>query len=80
MLRWDEHQDEWTLQSDYNGAELFCRPGTEIITVDAATIRLARKKIESCEYCHPDDAERPSDWILADVLDKFVSSDLTSLF
>src|SRR5262245_44212156 len=27
----------------------------------------AEQRIESCERCHPDDAEIPFDWILADV-------------
>jgi hypothetical protein len=41
-----------------------------LITVDADVIRRAEKLIESCEHCHPDDAEIPFDWILADVTGK----------
>jgi hypothetical protein len=29
-----------------------------------------RKKIESCEHCHPDDAEILFDWLLAEVTGK----------
>jgi hypothetical protein len=30
----------------------------------------AEQQIESCEHCHPDDAEIPFDWLLADVTGK----------
>jgi hypothetical protein len=43
------------------------RPSIELVTVDVDVIRRAEKKIESCEHCHPDDAEIPFDWILRDV-------------
>ena len=35
-----------------------------VILVDAATLRESEKRIESCERCHPDDADIPFDWIL----------------
>src|SRR2546425_8600728 len=35
--------------------------------VDAETIRKAEVRIESCEQCHPADAEFPFDWALAEV-------------
>jgi hypothetical protein len=39
-----------------------------LITVDAKAIRTAEKLIESCEHCHPDDAEIPFDWVLDKVI------------
>ena len=35
-----------------------------VILVDAAALRESEKLIESCEHCHPDDADIPFDWIL----------------
>ncbi len=67
LLRYDRHNDEWTLQSDFDGPELLARPGIEIITVDPTQVRQAESQIECCEKCHPDDAEIPFDWILAEV-------------
>ena len=42
-----------------------------VILIDAATLRKAERMIESCEYCNPDGAEIPFDW----VLDRVTSSD-----
>src|SRR4026208_846499 len=52
ILRYDEIQDEWSLQSAYDGAELFSRSGVEIVTVDPAVVRAAVKSVESCDQCH----------------------------
>jgi hypothetical protein len=65
ILRYEEQQDEWTLQSAYDGKELFARSGVQVITVDPEVVRAAEKRVESCEQCHPDDAE----WPFAAVLD-----------
>jgi len=65
LLRYDERTDEWTLQSRFDGDELLARPGIELVSVDAETIRKAEARIESSEQCHPDDAEIPLDWALA---------------
>jgi len=35
-----------------------------VVLVDAASLREAERLIESCEHCHPDDADIPFDWIL----------------
>jgi len=43
----------------------------KVTLVEAATLREAEKLIESCEYCHPDDADIPFDWIL----DRVTASD-----
>jgi hypothetical protein len=67
LLRYDEHSDEWTLQSGFDGDELLARPSIELVTVDSATAKIAEQQIESCEHCHPQDAEIPFDWILAEV-------------
>ena len=64
LLRDEQQGDVWTLQSGFDGGELLARPGIEVVTVDAARIREAEFKIECREYCHPDDAEIPFDWIL----------------
>jgi hypothetical protein len=34
LLRYDEQEDEWTLQSGFDGDELFGRPSIELLTVD----------------------------------------------
>jgi hypothetical protein len=70
ILRHDESEDEWTLQSGFDGDELLARPSIELVTVGADVIRRAEKEIESCQHCHPDDAEIPFDWILRDVTGK----------
>jgi hypothetical protein len=70
LLRYAEDTDEWTLQSGFDGDELLARPSIKMITVDAELIHRAEKEIESCEHCHPDDAEIPFDWILAEVTGK----------
>lgn len=70
VLRYDEREDEWTLQSGLDGNELLARPGIEIIAVDPAIIRRAEQQIESCDHCHPGDADVPFDWVLAEVMDK----------
>ncbi len=67
LLRYDRHNDEWTLQSDFDGPELLARPGIEVFTVDPSQVRQAESQIECCEHCHPGDAEIPFDWILAEV-------------
>ena len=67
ILHYDERADEWTLQSGFIGDELLARPGIDLVTVDAETIRKAEARVESCERCHPADAEIPFDWLLADV-------------
>src|SRR5438093_13421775 len=59
ILRYDENADTWSLQSGFDGDELLARPGIEVLTVDADTIRKAEACIESCEQCHPADAEVP---------------------
>ena len=39
----------------------------EMVTIDPATAKKAEQQIESCEHCHPADAEIPFDWLLAEV-------------
>jgi hypothetical protein len=70
LHRYDELADEWTLQSGFDGDELLARPSIELVTVDSAIAKKAEQRIESCEHCHPNDAEIPFDWILADVTGK----------
>ena len=69
-LRYEQQRDVWTLQSGFDGDELFARPGIAVVTEVAAQIREAENKIERCEHCHPDDAEIPFDWILQRVTGK----------
>src|SRR5689334_15317638 len=70
LLRWHEQSDEWFLQSDYDGRELFDRRSVQIIAVDSVAIREAESRIAGCEACRADQAALPFDWILADVLSK----------
>jgi hypothetical protein len=67
LLRYDEQADEWTLQSGFDGDELLPRPSIELVTVDALVAKKAEQQIETCEHRHPDDAEIPFDWLLAEV-------------
>jgi hypothetical protein len=68
LLRYEEHTDEWTLQSGFDGKELFERPGIELIPVDGNAIKEAIARIAGCEHCRRDEAELLFDWVLADVL------------
>src|SRR5262245_60935007 len=52
LLRYDEQNDEWTLQSGFDGDELLVRPSIELVTVDPAVVLQAERQIESCEHCH----------------------------
>jgi hypothetical protein len=70
VLRYDEGQDQWTLRSDFHGAELLARSSVELITVAATAVREAEARIDGCERCRPEESEILFDWILADVLDK----------
>src|SRR5215510_7440644 len=70
LLRYDEEADDWTLQSGFDGDELLARPSIELVTVDSAIAKKAEQGIESCEHCHPADAEIPFDWLLAEVIGK----------
>ena len=70
LLRYVEADDEWTLQSGFHGDELLARPGISLVTVDADAVHRAEKMIDSCEHCHPDDAQIPLDWILDRVTGK----------
>jgi hypothetical protein len=67
LLRYDAEADEWTLQSGFDGDELLARPSLELVTVDSAITKKAEQQLESCEHCHPADAEIPFDWLLAKV-------------
>jgi hypothetical protein len=69
LLRYDGDA-EWTLQSGFDGDELLARPNIELVTVDTVTAKKAEKQIQSCEHCHPDDAEIPFDCLLAEVTGK----------
>jgi hypothetical protein len=70
LLRYDEQKDEWTLQSGFDGDELLLRPGIQLVTVHPATAKEAEQQVESCEHCHPENAQIPSDWLLAEVTEK----------
>jgi hypothetical protein len=70
LLRYDEEADEWTLQSGFDGDELLARPSIELVTVDSTIVKTVEQQIESCEHCHPGDAEIPFGWLLAEVTGK----------
>ena len=64
ILRYEESEDEWTLQSGFDEDDLLAQPSIQLIAVDADVIRRAEKEIESCEHCNPEGAEIPCDNIL----------------
>ena len=70
LLPYDEETDEWTLQSGFDGDELLARLSIELVTVGSVIAKKAEQQIESCEHCHPADAEIPFDWLLAEVTGK----------
>jgi hypothetical protein len=65
VSRYHEELDQWTLQSDFDGAELFARPSIELITVEIKAIRETESQIVGCECCRPEVSELPFDSILA---------------
>jgi hypothetical protein len=70
VLRYTANVDEWTVGSEFDGSDLMSRPNIELIAVDTETVRKAESMMESCEQCHPDDADIPLDWLLAEVTGK----------
>ena len=70
ILRFNEREERWTLQSGFDGAELLARPGIEVVAVEPSVIRQAESKIAGCERCREDEADHPFDFILADLLSK----------
>ncbi len=70
LLRYGGEDDQWTLQSGFDGDELLSRPSVELVRIDRDTIRKAESLIVFCERCHPSDAEIPFDWILAEITGK----------
>jgi hypothetical protein len=70
LLRCDQETDEWSLQSSFDADELLARPSIELVTVESSIAKKAEQQIESCEHCHPGDAEIPFDWLLAEVTGK----------
>ena len=49
----DNAVDEWTLQSGFDGDELFARPSIEFITAGPEVIHRAEELTESCEHVIP---------------------------
>jgi len=70
LLRYAGSQGLWTLQSDFDGAELLVRSSIELVSVEPKVIREAESRITGCERCRPEESELLFDLILADVLDK----------
>jgi hypothetical protein len=70
ILSYNEHEEGWTLQSGFDGADLLVRPGIEVVAVEPSAIRQAESKIAECERCRGDEADHPFDFILADILSK----------
>ncbi len=66
ILRFDPALDRWSLHSGFDGDELLQRPGVEMITVEASTIRAAEQQVAACERCRPDEA----DWLFASILNE----------
>jgi len=55
------------IAGSFDGDELLARLSIELVTVDSAIAKKVEQQIESCEHCHPGDAEIPFDWLLAQV-------------
>ena len=70
LLRHTSKDDEWTLTSDFDGDELWARPGIQLIAIDGDVIGKAEELIRACEQCLPDEAEIPFNWILSEVTGK----------
>jgi len=70
LLRYGEETEEWTLQSGFDGDELLTRSSIELVTVDSTIAKKTEQQMESCEHCHPANAEIPFNWLLADVTAK----------
>jgi hypothetical protein len=70
VLRCKRETEEWSLSSEYDGADLMGRPSIELIVVDALSVRRAERLMASCEHCYPDEAGTPFDWLLAEVTGK----------
>jgi hypothetical protein len=68
MLRHDPRENQWALQSGFDGDELLARPSIELVSVSPGTISKAESRVGGCVRTRPDHAELPLDWILADVL------------
>ena len=68
ILRYNERQDEWTLQSGFDGDELLLRPNTQVVTVGPEAIAKTVSQIAGCQRCRGDEAQLLFDSILADVL------------
>ena len=57
ILRYNETKDEWSLESAFDGAELFGRPDVEVVTVGVEHIREAERRIADCEACRSEHAQ-----------------------
>jgi hypothetical protein len=75
ILRYSESENQWTLQSGFDGAELLSRPGIELITVESSAVRQAELKIAGCERCRADESKITFNWIIAVALGKHVPFD-----
>jgi hypothetical protein len=64
LLRYDQSEDKWTLQSGFDGEELLVRPGIDVVPVDPQTIQTAISKVVACEHCHEEYASLPFDSII----------------
>jgi hypothetical protein len=53
LLRYDEHLDEWTLQSGFDADELMARPGIELITVEPRAIEKRKRESPAVNAAEP---------------------------
>jgi hypothetical protein len=68
ILRYNEREDEWTLQSGFDGDQVLTRPNTQVVTVGPEAIAKAISQIAGCQNCRGDEAQLFFDHIIADVL------------
>ncbi len=70
LLRYDEREDEWTLQSAFDADELLARPSIRSDHRRCRCYPRSRARDRIVRILPPGDVEIPFDWILADVLNK----------
>ena len=77
LLRHVHHEveDEWTLQSGFDGDELLKRPNIELIVVGDETIEKAEVCIRSCMTCDQEHADIPFNVIVAEFMGRIDNHD-----
>ena len=70
VLRYETSSDQWTMGTEFCGAELLRKPEIQMVLVGVDEVRTAQRLIASCEHCYPDAALVPFGWLIARVTGK----------